>query len=174
MNGNKNLSLLLKHVYLVEEYQEKNFRGKILWPGKHDIGNVSEKALTDNNSGSLAFSKSKQSGSRRRKNPAKTSLERHVIQFPSNRHACSSHSAEKLSSQILYTAPRNKGKEAEQLATFIRESLLLEQSTSENSVNTSYPYNFLSPPHPAVFPSGVHVPVAVGAMGYPPTSVYSM
>ena len=110
--------------------EKRTLEEKILWPGKQDIGNVSEKALTDNNSGSLAFSKSKQSGSRRRKNPAKTSLERHDIEFPSNRHAYSSHSAEKLSSQILYTAPRNKGKEAEQLAMVIRDSLLLEQSTS--------------------------------------------
>ena len=171
VNGTKHWSLLRKHVYLVEEYCKKNFRGKI--PGKQDIRNILEKALTDNNSGSLAFSRSKQGGSRKRENPAKPSLERYGVEFPSSKHACNSSSDGAISSQILYTAPRNKGEEAEQLAMVIRESLR-EQSTSENSVNTSYSYDFLPPPHPAVFPSGVHFPVAVGAMGQSLTSKYSM
>ena len=80
VNGTKHWSLLRKHVYLVEEYCKKNFRGKI--PGKQDIGNILEKALTDNNSGSLAFSRSKQGGSRKRENPAKPSLERYGVEFP--------------------------------------------------------------------------------------------
>ena len=69
VNGYKNWSLLRKHVYLVEEYCKKNFRGKI--PGKQDSGNILEKVLTDNNLGSLAVSRSQQRGSRKRENPAK-------------------------------------------------------------------------------------------------------
>ena len=85
-NDNKNWSLLHKHVYFVEEYLKKKLRRKI--PGKQDIWNILEKALTDNNWGSLAFSRSKQSGSHKRENPAKPSLERHGIEFPSSKHAC--------------------------------------------------------------------------------------
>ena len=168
------ISLLLKHVYLVEEYQEKNFREKILWPGKQDIGNVSEKALTDNNSGSLAFSKSKQSGCRRRKNPAKTSLERHGIEFPSNRHACSSHSAEKLSSQVLYTAPRNKGKEAEQLAMFIRGKAFSWNSLQAKIASTQVTLTTSCHLHTQQFFLRASMSLLLRAMGYPPTSVYSM
>ena len=121
VNGTKNWSLLRKYVYLVEEYCKKNFRGKI--PGKQDVENILEKALTDNNSGSLAFSRSKQSGSRKRENPAKPSLERYGIQFPRSKHACSSSSDGAISSQIFYTAPRSKGEQAEQLTMVIWESL---------------------------------------------------
>ena len=138
----------------------------------NDIENILEKALTDNNSGSLAFSRSKQSGSRKRENPGKPSLERYGIEFPRSKHVCSSSSDGAISSQILYTAPRSKGEQAEQLAMVIWESLW-DQSTSENSVNRSYSYD-LSPSQPAVFPSDINFSEAVGAMGHPPTSMYSM
>jgi len=120
VNGTKNWSLLRKHVYLVEEYCKKNLSGKI--PGKQDMGNILDKALTDNNSGSLAFSRSKQSGSRKHEHPAKPSLERYGIEFPKSKHVCSSSSDGAISSQILYTAPRSKGEQAEQLAMVIWES----------------------------------------------------
>ena len=111
VNGNKNWSLLRKHVYLVEEYCKKNLGGKI--PGKKDIQIVLEKALSDDDSCGLSFFRSKQSGSRKRENPAKPSLERHGLEFPSSKHVCSSSSissTETFPSQILYTAQGIKGK----------------------------------------------------------------
>ena len=90
VNGNKNWSLLRKHVYLAEEYCKKNLGGKI--PGKQDIQIVLEKALSDDDSCGLSFFRSKQSGSRKCENPAKTSLERHGLEFPSSNHVCSSSS----------------------------------------------------------------------------------
>ena len=76
----------------------------------NDIENILEKALTDDNSGSLAFSKSKQSGSRKRENPAKPSLERYGIEFPRSKHVCSSSSDGAISSQILYKEVRGTGR----------------------------------------------------------------
>ena len=174
VNGNKNWSLLRKHVYLVEEYCKKNLGGKI--PGKQDIESILEKALADSGSYSLTFYRSKQNVSRKGENPAKSLLERHDIQFPSSKRTCDSSSTEKHPSQIFYTAPKNEGEEAEQLAMVIRESLREQSREMQNKVNTSINplYDFWSPPHqPLSFP-GLHHPVAIGAMGYPPTSTYSI
>ena len=103
--SNKNWSLLQNHVYLVEKYYKKHLRGKI--PGKNDNARILEKYLNDNDLYSLSFYMSKQSG--RCKHPPKQL-----------RHGSS---IEKRPSEIVYTALRNEGEEAEQLALVIKESL---------------------------------------------------
>ena len=185
VNGNKNWSLLRKHVYLVEEYCKKNFGGKI--PGKQDIKSILEKALVDNYSRGFSFYRSKQSGSCKRENPAKPLLERHDIEFPStlkrhdiefpcSKHACNSSSTEKLPSQILYTAPKSKGDEAEQLAMVIRESLRQQSFETQDSVKgcINPAYDLSPPPQPPVSFPGFNHPVGTDAMCYPPMSLYSM
>ncbi|CAB3991620.1 Hypothetical predicted protein [Paramuricea clavata] len=114
--------------------------GKI--PAKQDMEMILDKALLESNCPSITntYHRSKQTGSRKRGNPAKDSLERLDTEFPiSKRTGCSFTSDahdEVPQSQILNTAPRDEGEEAEQLAIVMRESTQLEQMTeSEGKEN---------------------------------------
>ena len=148
LNGNKNWSLLRKHVYLVEQYSKKHFGGKI--PAKEDVTAVLEKAL-DSSYGELGcttkMSRSKQKRNRE-DNPAKSALERRGIKFPRQSSQDCSAETEEVSkpSSILYTAPKDENEEAEQLAIVMRESLRHEATNStaafpcfENDPYSSFP-----------------------------------
>jgi hypothetical protein len=75
IRGVKNWNLLRHHVFVLRKYCETRLRGRI--PPKHDILNCLENALTSNTSAGT-YASLKQSGG----NPAKSTLERHGIQFP--------------------------------------------------------------------------------------------
>jgi hypothetical protein len=158
VNGIKNWSLLRKHVYLVQEYCKKNMNGKI--PAKQDMEMILDKALLESNcpsdSVTNTYHRSKQTGSRKRGNPAKDSLERLDIEFPrSKRTGCSFTSDahdEVPQSQILNTAPCDKGEEAE--AMVMRESVRHVNSIKETlAPNQSSTFPFSYAPRFPVFPS---------------------
>jgi hypothetical protein len=182
VNGNKNWSLLRKHVYLVEEYCKKNLGGKI--PGKQNIETILEKALTnDDQTCTLSFYRSKQSGSRKRENPTKPWLERRGIEFPSPPRKSSTSTTEKEPSRILYTAPKDVNEEAEQLAIVIRESLRQKQ-VRRNTINTVDPYasGFISPAWPytplslptfnnPMVNTMTYSPMSINSLPYPPVGM---
>ena len=147
LNGNKNWSLLRKHVYLVEQYSKKHFGGKI--PAKKDVTAVLEKALDSScgELGSTTMSRSKQKRNRE-DNSAKSALEVRGIKFPRQSSQDYRAETEEVSkpSSILYTAPKDEKEEAEQLAIVMRESLRHESTNStdafpffENDRYSSYP-----------------------------------
>ena len=78
IRGVRNWNLLRHHVFVLRKYCETTLKGRI--PPKHDILNCLENALTSNTSAGT-YASLKQS-KRRRGNPAKSTLERHGIQFP--------------------------------------------------------------------------------------------
>jgi hypothetical protein len=96
---------------------------------------ILDKALLESNCPSVTntYHRSKQTGIRKRGNPAKDSLERLDIEFPrSKRTGCSFTSDapnEVPQSQILNTAPCDKGEEAE--AMVMRESVRHVNSIKE-------------------------------------------
>jgi len=157
VHGNKNWSLLRKHVYLVEQYSKKHFGGKI--PAKEDVTAVLKKAL-DSSYGELScttnMSRSKQKRNRE-DNPAKSALERRGIKFPrQSSQDCRAETEEvNKPSSILYTAPKDEKEEAEQLAIVMRESLRHEAPNStaafpfsENDRYSSFPGPVLEYPAP--------------------------
>jgi hypothetical protein len=159
VNGMKNWSLLRKHVYLVQEYCKKNLGGKI--PAKQDMEAILDKALYESDCPiTNTYHRSKQTGSRKRGNPAKDALERHDIDFPTNKRASCSFTSgthdEAIPSQILYTAPRNHGEEAEQLAMVMRESIRHVDSKETFTPNQSSAFCLLHAPRFPVFPSAVN------------------
>lgn len=78
VHGVKNWALLRKHVFVLRKYCQTTLRGRI--PPKHEILNCLESALTSNSCAAI-YASLKQS-KQRRENPAKSTLERHGIQFP--------------------------------------------------------------------------------------------
>ena len=134
LHGSKNWSLLRKHVYLVEQYCKKYFRGKI--PGKQDIAQVLEKALSEDRPDTF-FSRSKQN-KKREDNPTKHSLEKYGIEFPKG-------DCDDNCNSILYTAPKNEREEAEQLAIVMRESVRNSGVPFQIFDNRSFPPAFLPP-----------------------------
>ena len=103
--------------------------GKI--PAKEDIQRILDKALTEDDSRNDQFySRSKQSSQKRKhENPARSSLERRGIEFPSSTPVNGSTSSfdannENKCSQLLYTAPCSEQEESEQLAIIMLNSKL--------------------------------------------------
>ena len=78
VHGVKNWSLLRHHVFALRKYCETTLRGRI--PPKHEVLNCLKTALTSNSCAGT-YASLKQS-KRRRENPAKSILEGHGIQFP--------------------------------------------------------------------------------------------
>ena len=76
VRGVKNWSLLRKHVFVLRNYCEATLHGRI--PPKHDILKCLNTALTSNRCADTPIKQAK----RRRENPAKSTLERCGIQFP--------------------------------------------------------------------------------------------
>ena len=128
---------------------------------------ILDKALLESNCPSVTntYHRSKQTGIRKRGNPAKDSLERLDIEFPrSKRTGCSFTSDahdEVPQSQILNTAPCDKGEEAE--AMVMRESVRHVNSIKETlAPNQSSTFPFSYAPRFPVFPSAVdHNPIAI-------------
>ena len=120
VNGNKNWSLLRKHVYAVEKYCKVHFEGRL--PARQDISKILTNALSENNS--LSYHRTKRSREQKRGNPFKHQLQNFGVQFPAAEDCIYSppKKTEKVSS-LLATTPTNQQEETEQLAFVMKESL---------------------------------------------------
>ena len=156
VNGNKNWSLLRKQVFIVQENSKKNLGGRI--PGKQDIENILEKAVADKEDGesdTSFHSRVKQHCKRRRhENPAKSSLERLGVEFPSGKF--SSCSTDSINKQILCSAPSTEEEEEEQLKIVIRESLHQQADTPITSQAQPQPQSEQDMYFPASRQSAAH------------------
>ena len=147
VNGQRNWSLLRKHVFAVQQYCKQHLGGRL--PAKQDISQILESALSEDTSSSLDYYRAKQSqsGKRKRENPFKPHLEKYGIQFPDKSDKGSSSPCEKSRdkshtlSPIMATAPESELQENEQLAMVIRESLrnTPQVTTSLNSAQSVFP-----------------------------------
>ena len=96
VNGQRNWSLLRKHVFVVQQYCKQHLGGRL--PG------ILESALSEDMSSSLGYYRAKQSqsGKRKRENPFKPHLEKYGIQFPDKSDKCSSSPYEKSCDKKTY------------------------------------------------------------------------
>ena len=143
INGNQNWSLLRKHVYIVQQYCKKKLGGKI--PAKQDIQRILDKALTDDDSiNDQFYSRSKQTSKKRnQENPARYSLERRGIEFPTTRPDNSSTSSfdandEEKCSKLLYTAPCSQLEESEQLAIVSIGNSIISSAITDKQARVSF------------------------------------
>ena len=102
VNGQRNWSLLRKHVFVLQQYCKRHLGGRL--PAKQDISEILESALSEDTSSSLGYYRAKQtqSGKRKRENPFKPHLEKYGIQFPDKSDKCSSSLCEKSRDKKTY------------------------------------------------------------------------
>ena len=92
------------------------------------------------------ISRSKCSERQKHDNPARSTLKRRGIEFPSSKFISSSSTSSNANgknkgSQLLYTAPCSQQEEAEKLAIVMRESLHKTEPQTLVSANTNLPYS---------------------------------
>ena len=143
INGQKNWSLLRKHVYAVQQYCKQNFGGRL--PAKQHISGILTNALSDVSSSGNTYHRAKQSGGRKRENPFIPQLEKYGIQFPKRPDECPSSPRSKKDclSSVRATAPEDKAQEIAQLEMGLRESL---RNTHSNPSATALAGNLTHTP----------------------------
>ena len=112
VSGNKNWSLLRKHVFIIEKYCKDHFSGKI--PAKHNISNILSVALEGTSSlGDPTQSAVEQTLVKfNRGKPARNVLEKHIsFPDPNNASLSSAQSAESSSNLLDRCKPITKEEE---------------------------------------------------------------
>ena len=131
--GQKNWSLLRKHVHAVEQYCKSEYNGKL--PAKKDLKFVLKKALEGS---SLFANLSSIRARQRHENPAKSVLETCGIKFPSASRVCSSPSCSSSSattSSYEHCIPSSKEEDA-QVQTALIESCFIAGDLTEKTLNS--------------------------------------
>ena len=142
VNGNKNWSLLRKHVFIIEKYCKDHFSGKI--PAKHNISDILSVALEGTSRlGDPTQSAVEQTRVKfNRGNPARNVLETHGISFPDPNNASSAQSAESSSNFLNRCKPITKEEERAQL------DIALRQSVVETNTPLQFHHESLAPTRP--------------------------